>query len=70
MTLHPQYVTDNKGKPVSVILPMKEFQTILEELEELEDIKLYDQAKKKDDGVRIPMEEVFNKIEAKRKKSK
>ena len=66
MTLHPQFVTDSNGKAVSVILPMKEFQSILEELDELEDIKLYDKAKNNDDGVRIPMDEVFRKIEAKR----
>ena len=66
MTLHPQFVTDSNGKAVSVLLPMKEFQSILEELEELEDIKLYDKAKKNDDGVRIPMDEAFRKIEAKR----
>lgn len=67
MTLHPQYVTDSNGKAVSVLLPMKEFKSILEELEDLEDIKLYDKAKKNDDGVRIPMDEAFRKIEAKRK---
>lgn len=67
MTLHPQYVTDSKGRTVSVILPMKEFKSILEDLEDLEDIKLYDKAKKNDDGVRISMEEAFKKIEAKRK---
>ena len=66
MTLHPQYVTDSNGRAVSVLLPIKEFQTILEELEDLEDIKLYDKAKKNDDGVRIPMDEAFRKIEAKR----
>ena len=66
MTLHPQFVTDSNGKAVSVLLPMKEFQSILEELEELEDIKLYDKAKKNDEGVRIPMDEAFRKIEAKR----
>jgi PHD/YefM family antitoxin component YafN of YafNO toxin-antitoxin module len=59
MTLHPQYVTDSNGRAVSVLLPMKEFKSILEELEELEDIKLYDKAKKNDDGVRIPMDEAF-----------
>jgi hypothetical protein len=70
MTLHPQYITDNNGKAVSVILPMKEFKNILEELEELEDVKLYDKAKKNDDGVRISMDEAFRKIEAKRKQKK
>ena len=44
-TVHPQYITDNTGKKISVILPIKEFKTLLEELEELEDIRLYDESK-------------------------
>ena len=60
MTLHPHYVTDSNGKAVSVLLPMKEFKSILEDLE---DIKLYDKSKKNDDGVRIPMDEAFRKNE-------
>ena len=32
----------------------------LEEMEELEDIRIYDEAKIKDKGERIPMEEAFN----------
>jgi hypothetical protein len=67
MTLHPQYITDTNGKAISVILPMKEFKSILEELEDLEDVRLYDKAKKSDKGIRIPMEDAFKKIEAKRK---
>jgi hypothetical protein len=52
MILHPQFITDKEGKPVSVILPMNEFNSLLEELEELDDIKLYDEAKKTDSGER------------------
>ena len=36
-----------------VILPIKEFETIIEERVELEDIKLYDEAKKEDEGGRV-----------------
>ena len=67
MTLHPQYITDTAGKKM-VILPAKEFDILLEELEDIEDIKLYDAAKKKDTGERIPMKDAFKMIEAKRKK--
>ena len=49
MTLHPQFITDKEGKPVSVILPMNEFNSLLEELD---DIKLYDASKKTDSGER------------------
>lgn len=53
IAIHPQYITDNTGKKISVILPMTEFDSIMEELEELEDVRLYDEAKKEDDGTRI-----------------
>jgi PHD/YefM family antitoxin component YafN of YafNO toxin-antitoxin module len=66
ITLNPQYIKDTAGKNL-VILPQKEFDTLMEELEELEDIKLYDEAKKEDTGERIPMKEAFRMIEAKRK---
>lgn len=66
MTLHPQYITDVNGKTISVILPMKEFKSILEELEDKEDIRLYDEAKKNDTGERI----FFSEYLKKRKKKK
>jgi hypothetical protein len=37
---------------------------LIEELEDLEDVRLYDEAKKNDTGVRIPMDEAFKLIEA------
>ena len=63
----PQYITDNKGKKVSVVLPIKEYQKIMEELEELEDIRLYDQAKASKEPS-MPIDKAFKLIEAKRKK--
>jgi len=62
----PQYITDNIGRKISVVLPMKDFKTIMEELEELEDIRLYDQAKKSNEPS-IPIDKAFEMIEAKRK---
>ena len=53
IAVHPQYIKDANGQKSLVILPVKEFDTIIEELEELEDIKLYDEAKKDDDGGRV-----------------
>jgi len=51
--VHPQYINDTKGKKSLVVLPIKEFESIMDELEELEDIRLYDEAKKEDTGERI-----------------
>ena len=53
LTLHPQYIKDANGDKSLVILPAKEFDSLMEELEELEDIRLYDEAKKEDTGERI-----------------
>lgn len=66
LTLNPQYITDNTGKKISVVLSMKDFKAILEELEELEDIKLYDEAKTSNEPS-IPVDEAFQMIEAKRR---
>ncbi len=66
ITLNPQYIKDTAGNNLVVLL-QKEFDKIIEELEDLEDIRLYDEAKKNDTGERIPMEEAFRMIEAKRK---
>jgi len=68
LTLHPKYITNEKGKKISAVLSMKEFKSILEELEELEDIKLYDAAKAANEPS-YPIDEAFKIIEAARKKS-
>lgn len=65
LTINPQYITDNTGKKISVVLPLKDFNAIMEELEELEDIKLYDEAKKANEPS-IPIDDAFKMIEAKR----
>ena len=53
LTVHPQYITDTAGRKVSVILPVKEFDAVMEELEAFDDIRLYGEAKKEDEGTRI-----------------
>ena len=45
MTLIPHYITDENGQKISVVLTIEEFEFLLEELEELEDIRLYDEVK-------------------------
>lgn len=44
-TLHPQYIIDEQGQRVSVVLPIQQWQRMLDELEELDDIQLYDKVK-------------------------
>ena len=44
-----QFIEDDKGKKVAVILPISEYNEILEKLDELEDIRLYDKVKAKNE---------------------
>lgn len=43
--LNPQYVVDNQQTTKAVLLSVEEWKQVLEELEELEDIRAYDSAK-------------------------
>ncbi len=65
IAINPQYIKDTAGKQL-VILPAKEFNNIMEELE---DIKRYDAAKKSKQ-VFIDADIAFKQIEAKRKMHK
>ena len=68
LQIHPQFIKDTAGKGL-VILPQIEFEKLMDELDELEDIRLYDEAKKNDTGERIPAEEAFRMIEENRRKN-
>ena len=61
--LKEQYIEDDKGKKVAIILPIAEYEKMLEKLEELEDIRLYDEVKTKHE-----VADSFEEYLAKRKK--
>ena len=44
MQLKEKYVTDDQGNRIGVLLDIKQYQTLLEELEELDAIRAYDNA--------------------------
>jgi hypothetical protein len=60
MVMNKQILKDNKGNDIGVFLPMDEYRKIMEALEDIEDIKLYDEAKEEDDGARISLEDYLN----------
>jgi len=62
----PQFITDDKGTKLSVILSIEEYERIMEELDELDDIKLFDAAIA-DEEKAIPINEAFAIIEKNRK---
>ena len=57
-----QYITNSTGKKTGVILSMRDYEKIMEDLEELEDIKAYDRAKTRKSEP-IPFEQAIKEIE-------
>lgn len=41
----PRFIVDEKGNKISVVLPIKEYNKLLDSREELEDIRQYDKVK-------------------------
>jgi len=56
-----QYISDKEGKKLAVILPIEKYTKILADLEELEDIRLYDEAKAEDNGDSILLTDYLKK---------
>ncbi|HRR97038.1 MAG TPA: hypothetical protein P5150_09965 [Candidatus Ratteibacteria bacterium] len=67
MRTEEKYVIDKKGRKVGVLLNVKEYKKILKNIEELEEIKIYDMAKSSGDKV-IPFDKAIEKIEKKKHK--
>ena len=71
--MNRRYVVDENGKRVGVLLDIKEYERMVEEIEELEDIRAYDEAKAAiesgEDEV-IPWEQAKREIEKERKRLK
>ena len=66
MELKKKYLTDKQGNRIGVLLDIEEYQKLLEELEELEAIRAYDNAISSDDE-EIPFEVVIAEIENSRR---
>ena len=62
----PQFIVDEKGNRTAVILDMESYEQLLDALEELDDIRAYDEAKALNDEV-IPLEQALREIEESRK---
>jgi hypothetical protein len=65
LSINPQFLTDSKGNRISVVLPVKEFEKLMSALEDLEDVRLYDESKA-DLEPSMPIDEAFKMIEANR----
>jgi len=58
-----QFLVDDKGQRTAVLLPIEEYEEMLEALEQQEDVRLLE-ADKEPDGDAIPWEEVKARLRA------
>jgi flagellar motility protein MotE (MotC chaperone) len=68
-----QYVVDEQGKRVGVMLPIEEYERMLEELEESEDIRAADEARREIENGEdelVPWEEAKKRIGEERAQAK
>jgi len=63
INVHPEYIVDENLNKKSVILPYSEWKNIVGEMEELEDIRTYDQAKNDPENEVAPFEQAVKEIE-------
>jgi hypothetical protein len=61
-SIHPEYVVDEHNQKKSVVLPLAEWNEIVDKLEELDDIRAFDEAKSRPSDP-IPFDEAVREIE-------
>jgi hypothetical protein len=61
--METQFLTDEKGKRTAVVMPIEKYNKLMEYLDDLEDVRLYDEAKRDDDGSRISLEDYMKSRE-------
>ncbi len=66
MSKELQFVVNERGEKVAVVISIEEYEKILEELEDLEDIRAYDEAKASGE-TGIPLEQALAEIRRNRK---
>lgn len=60
--IHEEYVVDGDGNKKAVLVPLSDWQKILEALEELDDIRAYDEAKSQPSDS-IPFDQAIEEIQ-------
>ncbi len=61
-----QFLVDEKGEKLKVVLAIEEYERMLDQLEELESIRAYDEAKAAGDEA-VPFDEAVREIESSRR---
>ena len=63
--MEARYIVDENGKRTGVILSVEEYERMIEALEDLEDVRLYDEAKaalQRGESEVVPLEQAMREI--------
>lgn len=63
--LRQQFIEDKQGNRIAVLMPIDQYNKMLEQLEEIDDIRTYDAAKAEKDEI-ISFDQALNEIERER----
>lgn len=63
--LRQQFIEDKQGNRIAVLIPIDQYNKMLEQLEEIDDIRTYDAAKAEKDEI-ISFDQALNEIERER----
>ena len=66
VTGREKFIVDEKGQRVGVVLDIAEYQKLLDQLEELADVRAFDEAKASGEEA-IPLDQALREIERKRR---
>jgi len=61
IALHEEYLVDSEGHKKAVVVPIEEWELILEQLEDMDDIEAYDRAKA-EGSESVPFEDVLKRL--------
>jgi PHD/YefM family antitoxin component YafN of YafNO toxin-antitoxin module len=62
ITLHPEYVVDEQQHRKAVLLPVEEWEQIMSDLDDLDDIRAYDAAREQS-GDKLLFEQAVREIQ-------
>jgi PHD/YefM family antitoxin component YafN of YafNO toxin-antitoxin module len=66
MTPPTQFLTNEKGENIAVVISIQEYEELMEELEDLQAVREYDEAKASGETP-VPIEQAFAEIRRNRK---
>jgi len=60
-SINPQFLVDDRGNKTSVLLSISDYEALMEEIDDVEDVRLFDQAIGEQNGESISLDEYMKK---------